>query len=361
MRLPRNLLRWAALALFILFISFHILTSQSEDRARTKGQSPPLNPQSTKEAFLKLVDRPRIALDPKVEEIGKGQNWLQFHFEFSSDARHRVPGILLEPAGDRGRRPAAIVLHGTGGRKEKELPLLKDLTAKGFIAVAIDAPYHGERAPRGKADYAQAIMRAYFTGNEHPFLYDTVWDVMRLVDFLETRPDVDPARIGLIGFSKGGIEAALTAAIDPRISVTAPCIGVQSFRWSLQNSAWKPLFETLTAEVNGAGKETSFPEMDPEFLRKLFERVVPGIDSQFDGPAVLPLIAPRPLFIITSDSDPLTPLASVMECVAAARSAYADSRAEDKFVLRVQKNTGHWVTPESRRAAVEWFVRWLRP
>jgi len=51
------------------------------------------------------------------------------------------------------------------------------------------------------------------------FFYDTVWDVMRLVDYLETRADVDTNRIGLTGISKGGIETCFTAAVDKRIAV----------------------------------------------------------------------------------------------------------------------------------------------
>ena len=60
---------------------------------------------------------------------------------------------------------------------------------------------------------------------------------MRLLDYLMTRPDVDAARIGVIGFSKGGMESYLAAAIDERITVAVPCIGVQSFRYALDHDA----------------------------------------------------------------------------------------------------------------------------
>jgi cephalosporin-C deacetylase-like acetyl esterase len=98
--------------------------------------------------------------------------------------------------------------------------LCRKLAEVGFIAVAIDAPYHGERkSGKGETDYDDAIIRAYRGSGEHPFFYDTVFDVMRLVDYLSTRDDVDASRIGLIGISKGGVETYLTAAVDPRISV----------------------------------------------------------------------------------------------------------------------------------------------
>jgi len=97
------------------------------------------------------------------------------------------------------------------------------------------------------------------------------------------------------------------------------------------------------------------------FVKKFYDRVVPGIDSEFDGPRMLQQIAPRPLLVINSDSDIHTPLPSVNESVAAAKKAYAACHAEDRFTVIMQRNTGHKVLPESERAAIDWFVRWLRP
>lgn len=126
-----------------------------------------------------------------------------------------------------------MVLHGTGGSKEAMVPRLRELATRGFIAVAIDGRHHGARATqttRGMSPYQEAILRAYRTGHGHPFLFDTVWDVMRLIDYLETRDDVDASRIGVMGISKGGMETYLAAAIDARIAAAVPLIGVQSFR-----------------------------------------------------------------------------------------------------------------------------------
>ena len=51
--------------------------------------------------------------------------------------------------------------------------------------------------------------------------------------------DVDRARIGIYGTSKGGMEVYLAAAVDPRIAAAVPCIGLQSFRWALDNDSWQ--------------------------------------------------------------------------------------------------------------------------
>ncbi len=317
----------------------------------------------TRTAFLKMIDRPRVPLATEVKGLPAQDGLAQSHFTFAADAEQRVPGLLVKLDKADGRRPVVIALHGTGGNKEGQLPLLKELAERGFITVAIDGRYHGERskAGSGAADYNEAILRAYRTGREHPFLYDTVWDVMRLIDYLETRADVDPKRIGMIGFSKGGMETYLAAAVDPRIAVAVPCIGVQSYAWALENDSWKSRVETFQASINGAAKDAGIAEVNANFVRKFYDRVVPGIYKQFDGPSMLPLIAPRPLLVINGDIDHRTPLAGVMECAATTRKAYRAAQAEDRFFLLIQQKTGHKVTDESRHTAIAWFTKWLKP
>jgi dienelactone hydrolase len=317
----------------------------------------------TSAEFLKLIDRPRAPLAPEAQELGSTDGLAQTHFTFAADAEQRVPGILVKQTKSSGRRPVVVALHGTGGNKEGQLALLKELAGLGFIGVAIDGRYHGERtkAGKGSAEYSESILRAYRTGREHPFLYDTVWDVMRLIDYLETRGDVDAKRIGLIGFSKGGMETYLAAAVDPRVAVAVPCIGVQSFRWALENNSWQSRVETFQTAVNGASKDADIAEINADFVRKFYDRVAPGVHKEFDGPEMLPLIAPRPLLVINGDSDPRTPMPGVMECATRARQAYANARAEDKFQLLIQEKTGHAVTPAARQAAMAWFVKWLKP
>ena len=194
----------------------------------------------TRADFLRLIRHPRVPLAPQVEELPATNGLVQFHFSFASEAEQRVPGVLIKQEISHGRRPVVIALHGTGGGKANMLALCRKLAEEGFIAIAIDARYHGERAPSGTGttDYEAAIVRAWHGNGEHPLYFDTVWDVTRLLDYLKTRRDVDMKRIGLIGFSKGGIETFFCAAVDKRIAVAIPCIGVQSFQWGLDNDAW---------------------------------------------------------------------------------------------------------------------------
>lgn len=313
--------------------------------------------------FLKLIDRPRVPLEAQVTAMPAIGRLDEYHFTFASDAQQRVPGILIERAPVTDRRPVVIALHGTGGAKSDEIGLLRELAQRGFIAVAIDGRYHGERTKAGKGTvvYEQAIVRAWNEQREHPFYYDTVWDVMRLIDYLQTRDDVDAARIGLYGVSKGGIETYLAAAADPRVAVAIPCIGLESFRWALDHNDWQTRIGTIQNAFNTVAEEAHVAWPDAEFVRQFYALVVPGIDGEFVGPSMVRLIAPRPVMAINGDSDDHTPLPGLQLCIDAGRDAYQRAGAEDRFVVRIEKNTAHKVNPDSHAAAIEWFAKWLKP
>jgi len=325
-------------------------------------------------AFLHLLDRPPVPLAAHASNaapVEASPDLVRIDFSFASDVPQRVPGLLLKSAGRPGPRPVAISLHGTGGTKESQLALLTQLARDGFVAIAIDGRHHGARSAAGKgaADYQAAILRAFRAATaspdaprEYPFFYDTAWDVMRLIDYLETRDDVDASRIGLIGFSKGGIETYLAAAADPRIAVAIPCIGVQSFHWAFSHEpAWRSRIETIQSAFDAAAQDSNIATPDAAFVRTFYDRVAPGLYSDFDGPAMLPLIAPRPLLVINGETDLRTPLPGLLECTDAARAAYQAAGADDHFVLPIQSQTGHTVPPASLQLARAWFAYWLKP
>lgn len=183
---------------------------------------------------------------------------------------------------------------------------------------------------------------------------------MRLVDWLTSQPDVDAGRIGMIGFSKGGMELYLAAAADPRIAAAVPCIGVRSFRWAIENNAWQLRVGTFQAAVDAAAREDAGGgPMDGAFLKRFYDRVAPGVYGEFDGPQMLPLIAPRPLLVINGDSDPRTPMDGLRECLGAAERAYRDAGAADRYRVLIEANTGHKVNPDAMDAAMQWFSQRL--
>jgi dienelactone hydrolase len=322
-------------------------------------------PADTRAAFLAVIDRPKVALKPELADLPPLEGFRRQHLWFWSDASERVPGYLLLPdaAAFKGRRPVVIALHGTGGTKDggEITNLLMKAVKAGFIGVAIDGRFHGERtrAGSGTVEYNAAITRAYVTGEGHPFYYDTAWDVMRLIDYLVTRKDVDPTRIGLTGISKGGIETYFAAAADPRVAAAVSFIGVQSFKWALENGQWRARIATIQTGFDGAAAAAGKSPGSVDFVREFYARVVPGIDGQFDGPQMLSAIAPRPLLVINADSDANTPIAGVRLAVATAKPFYAAANASDRLTLIIQENTPHRVNPESVDVAIAWFQRWL--
>jgi dienelactone hydrolase len=324
-------------------------------------------PADTRTAFLAVIDRPKVDLKPELTTMAPLEGFRRDHLWFSSDASERVPGYLVLPdaAQFKGRRPVVIALHGTGGNKEggEITNLLLKAVKAGFIGVAIDGRFHGERtrAGSGAAEYNVAITRAFTSGQGHPFYYDTAWDVMRLIDYLVTRKDVDAARIGLAGFSKGGIETYFTAAADPRVAAAVPYIGVQSFKWALENGQWRARIATIQSGFDAAAASVGKSPGSVDFVREFYARVVPGIDGPFDGPRMLSAIAPRPLLVVNGDSDANTPIAGVRLAVETARPFYSAANASDRLVLIIQENTPHRVNPESIDAGIAWFTRWLKP
>jgi dienelactone hydrolase len=317
----------------------------------------------TRAAFLKLIDRPKVATAFAIQNTTVTDGVEHAHFTFLAAANETVPGIWAKPAKTAGRLPVVIMLHGTGGKKEDFRAQLDTYAQAGFFALAIDGPYHGERMTPGSAkgaNYQAAILQSWRTGQGHPFFYDSVWDVMRLVDYLQTRDDVDPKRIGLMGVSKGGIETYLVAAADSRIAAAVPFIGMESFAWALDHEVWSHRTETIQQAVDGAAKDAG-TKVDAVFVRKFYDKVAPGIYGQFDGPAMAALIAPRPLLMVNGELDPRTPRAGIDLCIASAQPIYHAASADDQLKLYIEPKTPHKVTPAGYAAALAWFKEWLKP
>ena len=330
------------------------------------GQSP--DPATTRQEFLKLLDRPRV--DPRPKEIGREtkDGTLSIRWEFISEERagkdpERVPALLVRP--DKpGKFPVVIVLHGTGGNKEGMMSWLTELAKKGVAGLAIDARYHGERnGAKNKAEgYTEAITRAWrdkSPNREHPWFYDTSYDLWRLIDVIEKRDDIDASRIGMLGTSMGGIQTWLAASVDERVKVAAPLIGVQSLRYGLENDGWHARANTVRKAHEEAAKDLGEPMVNARVAKELWNRVIPGITDRFDGPAMLPLFAPRPLYIANGEKDPNCPIIGAKLAFAAAEKAYAAKGASDKLKIDVAPGVPHKVTNEQKADSIAWCVRWL--
>ena len=327
-------------------------------------------PDQVRAAFLKLLDRPKVPADPKlIDTKPNAPGWVIDHLSIASEKKadgavERVPMVILRPEKNAKKLPAVIVLHGTGGNMQSQLGFMKELAARNIIGVAIDARYHGERSggAKGALAYQEAIVRAWKTkpgaAMEHPFYYDTCWDLWRVADYLETRPEIDGQRLGMIGFSMGGIQTWLAASVDERFKVVVPAIAVQSFRWSLDNDEWQGRARTIKLAHDEAAKDLGQPKVNAQVCRALWDKIVPGIVEQFDCPSMLRLFAGRPLLIVNGTKDMNCPYGGAKVAIASAQRAFHEANAKDKLKVMIA-DVGHQVTMEQRAAALDWFERWL--
>ena len=333
----------------------------------------PLAPEKAKAAFLKLLDRPKVpaalapGLSPDMAKDGLAYVRWSFASEKKADGTiERVPVLTVRRLKDKGKLPAVIVLHGTGGSKEAVLSWLEDFARQGIIGIAIDARYHGERANAGKGStaYVAAITKAWQAPagkpKEHPFYYDTVWDLWRLIDVLEKESDVDVKHIGMLVISMGGIQTWLAASVDDLVAVAVPLIGVQSFKLSLDNDKLQGRANTIKTAHEAAAKDLGELKVNQRVCRKLWDKVIPGILDDYDCPNLIRLFASRALFIANGDQDANCPIEGAKLAIAAAEEAFAKTKAVDKLVVRVNKGVGHKVTDEDRKEAIAFCVKWLK-
>ncbi|XP_027353872.1 uncharacterized protein LOC113864409 isoform X2 [Abrus precatorius] len=267
----------------------------------------------------------------------------------------RLPLLILKlkESDKNTKRPAVVFLHSTNKYKEFVRPLLEAYASRGYIAISVDSRYHGERAT-STTTYSNALISAWETGKTMPFIYDTVWDLIKLADYLTTqRKDIDPSRIGITGISLGGMHAWFAAAVDPRYTV--------GFRWAIDNDKWQGRVDSIKRLFEKARVDLGKVAIDKEMVEKVWDRIAPGLASQFDSPYSIPIIAPRPLLILNGAEDPRCPLAGLENPVSKAIQAYGKLHCLDNFKFVAEPGIGHQITRLQVKESSDWFDRFLKP
>lgn len=144
-------------------------------------------------------------------------------FWFDSIHGARVPGVLWISAQAAGPRPLILLQHGAGGSKTADyirLPALR-WAREGYACAAIDAHVHGERQD-GLAR-AEQIWRFPWGRRDHAV--QMAVDLMRTLDYLGTRPEIDTSRAGFLGFSMGTIMGVPFVGLDRRVVSACFAIG----------------------------------------------------------------------------------------------------------------------------------------
>ena len=183
-----------------------------------------------------------------------------------------VTALVYSPDDHSTKHPAVLVPagHATNGKIHYQV-LSQRLASRGYVVIAWDPVGQGERsqfwdAKTGKSRYnlvcaEHAVMGnlAYLAGAN--LARWEIWDGMRAVDYLLTRPDVDPERISITGTSGGGTQTTLIAALDPRIKVVVPSCYITSMPMRMGNRIFadpdsdpeQDLFGTLSKNVGYTG------------------------------------------------------------------------------------------------------------
>ena len=167
---------------------------------------------------------------------------------FESIPGFPVTGCLYIPDGGRGRRPAILYLSGhyqNSFRSEPYQVMILNLVKKGFIVFAIDPVSQGERIQIFNPETEESFIGP--TTREHSYLGHQcfitgsslakyfIWDGIRAIDYMLTRREVDPARLGITGHSGGGTQTSYIFAFDDRIKAAASVNYITGFRRLLES------------------------------------------------------------------------------------------------------------------------------
>lgn len=287
-------------------------------------------------------------LNPLEEEaVDAGDHWRQ-RVVFDSERDMSIPAWLLRPK-DRAPDepgPAIVAQHGHGRGKDVVVGLhhgeaerangirgnrdyALQLVRRGYVVLAPDARGWGERGlgfeTAGEVESCDYVFtKAILLGIQ--LLTLQIWDGQRCLDYLCTRPDVDPGRLGCTGLSFGGNLALWLSALDERVKV--PVI-----------SCFFSTYLAHAIEHWTCGSE-----------------VVAGLLLEGEMADVAGLIAPRPLHIQNGEHDGLGfPIEAARGAFARLQRIYATAGASDKVSFHAGPG-GHQYYSEP---AVEWFERWL--
>jgi dienelactone hydrolase len=266
-------------------------------------------------------------------------------FEFHNGVDMVVPGILAIPKGRTGPVPVIVGMHGHSGSKNEYLPNPANerslgwlLVQRGYAVAAIDAYFNGERVgkgPRGKLEKDPAYGQEMSLFKLHLWQGRTLWGLMVrdeqcLLDYLQTRPELDRERIGATGMSMGCTRAWWVSALDDRVKAI---VGVACFT----------RYTELLAHGSSHG----------------IYYFVPGILKHFDSEAIYALTAPRPMLMLSGDQDRNAPPDGIEVLEKKVGAVYRLYGKPERFRSVLYKNTGHEYLPEMRTEMAAWFEKWL--
>lgn len=277
------------------------------------------------------MPKPPKALAARTEQVEKCDGFTRELVSFVSAEGDRIRAYLLIPDGikEGEKRPAIVVFHQTTTDTLKEpaglgtnptLALGVHLVKRGYVVLCPECYIMKDGGPRVQAE---AVGKAWvgLTG-----LGKMVFDASRCLDYLESLPFVDAARIGCIGHSLGAKEVLFAMAFEPRYQAgvfNEGGVGLRMSNWT-----------------------------DPWYLTPKMKDHIPALENH----QVLALCAPRPILILGgdgADGDASWPF------VKAALPVYQLFGAGDRVGL-INHQGKHTFPRPARQTAYRWLDHWLR-
>jgi hypothetical protein len=251
----------------------------------------------------------------------------------------KVPAYFTRPKNTTGKIPVILFNHShfgqyqvgknefLYGRKEMQSsPYALVLAREGYAGLCIDSWGFGERSERTESEIFKEML---WKGQVMWGMM--VYDNLRALDYLSTREDIDPERIGTIGMSMGSTMAWWLAALDKRISVCVDLCCLTDFQ---------TLIEEDGLDLHG------------------IYYYVPDLLNHFSTSDINALIAPRPHFGLAGRFDALTPLKGLEIIDGNLKEVYAEQGAPEAWELKIY-DVPHLENAEMREDILAFFRKWL--
>jgi len=266
-------------------------------------------------------------------------------FQFDNEAGATVPGYLLVPKNVAAKSPAILYCHWHGGEYDvgkEELFQARHtpeapgpaFAKRGFVVLAIDAYCFGERNGRGPGGPAERdYVGEETTAKFNLWVGRTFWgmllrDDLMALDYLASRPEVDPGRMAVTGMSMGATRTWWLMALDERLKTGVAIACLTRYQNMIEHEA--------------------IHEHDIGYF-------VPNILNHFDSEAVVALIAPRPVLLQNGDQDNGSPVDGIRAIESAVRPAYRLYGRENALQNLIYAGQGHVYTPPMWAKTLAWM------
>ena len=297
-----------------------------------------------KETLLKIVGPfpGKTPLNPRVTGVIQKDGYHLEKIIFESQPGFYVTAAMFIPEKSKGKTPAIIFASGhyeDAFRRHEYQQVIINFVKKGFVVLAFDPIGQGERVQYydpglEKSVVGNCVYEHCYAGAQCLFIGSSmarymIWDGIRAVDYLLTRKEVDPQRIGITGHSGGGTQSSYIAAFDDRILAVAPECFITN-----QRRIWE-----------GIGPQ----DAEQNFYH--------GIASGIDLPDLLEVRAPKPAMIISTTRDFFS-IQGARETEIEVKKIY-HAFGQDENFSRVEDDSIHGVTKKNRESRNAFFQKHL--